>query len=626
MISDDNKVVRTSNAATKKTSRHLWSPDDQHPESLSPRQLESWLRSHRYPTTAIPSPSSLPVAERNVARKRSILSLSPLSSASAFTTASTDGVDSNDKEKEENKKKNNEEEDEISDSSSSRSSTSSTSIEEDDPPTPTPFDLFPSVTSKQTNYGHLLQDEDRKTRLLHYSYFLANDYPQQQQQKSIEKNFGILPALSTVSTATTEPASVKTTGICSIQTMHGLLLEPPTSPIKELSMHVDRAQPLTNQPPHDRFNSELKRQSSFSSHSSRRSWLNGLLEKSTQQRKRFSELFSLKKSKGSTTMEDASSSINVLGPHREEKRQQRYYAMMHQPHSHVVTSLPAHDNRSTIMPLALNKSKKARQPKDHHDAASSWSNNDVMQDTNRHGATAFARYLPNTERTMYRMSHIKLANARRPLQQQVVISNFMYQYLSLLQQQHEQTASFYASSTTTTTATMRPATSCIFHTTNTMQNAIYYYQQQPSWSDSTQHPPPPTMQRSHSSTTIKSNIYKATCSTFEPPAPGHSPHQPQHQQQRHTNSVFLSCPSKKKSVLLLPRKSSLIPALSSASALATSSLASSTTLGSHRPLEQNHTSFVMEKEEKKQGKKDKYKPIRNGQFLMMEKRMVQSVV
>lgn len=42
------------------------------------------------------------------------------------------------------------------------------------------------------------------------------------------------------------------------------------------------------------------------------------------------------------------------------------------------------------------------------------------------------------ERAMYRLSHAKLANPCRPLHQQVLISNFMFWYLSLLQnQQHE---------------------------------------------------------------------------------------------------------------------------------------------------------------------------------------------
>ncbi|CAO3611991.1 unnamed protein product [Cunninghamella blakesleeana] len=43
------------------------------------------------------------------------------------------------------------------------------------------------------------------------------------------------------------------------------------------------------------------------------------------------------------------------------------------------------------------------------------------------------------ERTVYRLSHVKLANPRRPLRDQVIISNFMFWYLSIIsQQQHQQ--------------------------------------------------------------------------------------------------------------------------------------------------------------------------------------------
>lgn len=38
----------------------------------------------------------------------------------------------------------------------------------------------------------------------------------------------------------------------------------------------------------------------------------------------------------------------------------------------------------------------------------------------------------HVERAIYRLSHMKLANPRRPLQQQVVISNFMFWYLSII--------------------------------------------------------------------------------------------------------------------------------------------------------------------------------------------------
>ncbi|EED23325.1 telomere silencing protein Zds1, putative [Talaromyces stipitatus ATCC 10500] len=42
------------------------------------------------------------------------------------------------------------------------------------------------------------------------------------------------------------------------------------------------------------------------------------------------------------------------------------------------------------------------------------------------------------ERAIYRMAHIKLANPRRPLHSQVLLSNFMYSYLSKVQKMHPQ--------------------------------------------------------------------------------------------------------------------------------------------------------------------------------------------
>lgn len=53
----------------------------------------------------------------------------------------------------------------------------------------------------------------------------------------------------------------------------------------------------------------------------------------------------------------------------------------------------------------------------------------------------------HVERAIYRLSHMKLANPRRPLHQQVVISNFMFWYLSIINPQATQ------STTTTTTTT-----------------------------------------------------------------------------------------------------------------------------------------------------------------------------
>lgn len=48
------------------------------------------------------------------------------------------------------------------------------------------------------------------------------------------------------------------------------------------------------------------------------------------------------------------------------------------------------------------------------------------------GFNNFARYPIHVERAVYRLSHIKLANARRPLIEQVLISNLMFWYLGII--------------------------------------------------------------------------------------------------------------------------------------------------------------------------------------------------
>lgn len=46
----------------------------------------------------------------------------------------------------------------------------------------------------------------------------------------------------------------------------------------------------------------------------------------------------------------------------------------------------------------------------------------------------YSRFPIHIERAIYRLSHIKLANPRRPLLQQVLLSNFMYAYLDLIKE------------------------------------------------------------------------------------------------------------------------------------------------------------------------------------------------
>ncbi|KAI9360683.1 activator of mitotic machinery Cdc14 phosphatase activation C-term-domain-containing protein [Pilaira anomala] len=82
------------------------------------------------------------------------------------------------------------------------------------------------------------------------------------------------------------------------------------------------------------------------------------------------------------------------------------------------------------------------------------------------------RYPLDIERAVYQLSHIKLSNARRPLQQQVAISNMMYWYLSITQPMRkvvttEQKTTAGTATTTTTTATTTATTT----TTNTIPPA-----------------------------------------------------------------------------------------------------------------------------------------------------------
>lgn len=51
---------------------------------------------------------------------------------------------------------------------------------------------------------------------------------------------------------------------------------------------------------------------------------------------------------------------------------------------------------------------------------------------------SWTRFTLLEERAIYRMAHIKLANPRRPLYSQVLLSNFMYSYLAKVQQMHPQ--------------------------------------------------------------------------------------------------------------------------------------------------------------------------------------------
>ncbi|PWZ02247.1 hypothetical protein BCV70DRAFT_230393 [Testicularia cyperi] len=59
----------------------------------------------------------------------------------------------------------------------------------------------------------------------------------------------------------------------------------------------------------------------------------------------------------------------------------------------------------------------------------------------KNGLYYYSRYPIHIERAVYRLSHIKLANPRRPLYEQVLISNLMFWYLSIINRANMQQAS-----------------------------------------------------------------------------------------------------------------------------------------------------------------------------------------
>ncbi|KAF7370669.1 Zds-C domain-containing protein [Mycena sanguinolenta] len=77
------------------------------------------------------------------------------------------------------------------------------------------------------------------------------------------------------------------------------------------------------------------------------------------------------------------------------------------------------------------------------------------------GVDNYSRYPIHVERAIYRLSHIKLANPRRPLYEQVLISNLMFWYLGVINKaqaaaQAEQQAQAAAQATAQAQANMQP--------------------------------------------------------------------------------------------------------------------------------------------------------------------------
>lgn len=72
------------------------------------------------------------------------------------------------------------------------------------------------------------------------------------------------------------------------------------------------------------------------------------------------------------------------------------------------------------------------------------------------GGNQYARYPIHVERAIYRLSHIKLANPRRPLYEQVLISNLMFWYLGVINKAQNSTSPQAQPNSTATTSPAQP--------------------------------------------------------------------------------------------------------------------------------------------------------------------------
>ncbi|KAI9856925.1 MAG: hypothetical protein M1824_005079 [Vezdaea acicularis] len=143
------------------------------------------------------------------------------------------------------------------------------------------------------------------------------------------------------------------------------------------------------------------------------------------------------------------------------------------------------------------------------------------------------------ERAIYRLAHMKLANPRRALYSQVLLSNFMYSYLAKVQQMHPQTPAIGTSQPKTTPQqqqAQQPVTQQEQDAQQDQQDNQYYqyHEQAPdsgNYIDDAQiydydHPDPePTPPAQAPRTTDPSSTSKRNRHKREPP-----PQQPHHQQ------------------------------------------------------------------------------------------------
>lgn len=93
---------------------------------------------------------------------------------------------------------------------------------------------------------------------------------------------------------------------------------------------------------------------------------------------------------------------------------------------------PKEKSKSGDSPAIPNKSGARDRSQNQRNGHGGWSDNgnEIMDSPALN--YYYTRFPIHVERAIYRLSHIKLANPRRPLLQQVLLSNFMYGYLNLI--------------------------------------------------------------------------------------------------------------------------------------------------------------------------------------------------
>ncbi|UZJ56290.1 hypothetical protein CBS101457_005610 [Exobasidium rhododendri] len=134
---------------------------------------------------------------------------------------------------------------------------------------------------------------------------------------------------------------------------------------------------------------------------------------------------------------------------REREKEREAEALMYGHHAHSSSSSNANSNSHEKEPLgflgALFGKKKGGDDHGRQDQGSAMYSQaghvtagSLLDMQNKGSGPHYYRYPIHVERAVYRLSHIKLANPRRPLYEQVLISNLMFWYLSIINRSQQQ--------------------------------------------------------------------------------------------------------------------------------------------------------------------------------------------